>query len=195
MDAQSVIELCRTGFFVSVAVAVLGLVLTVFFFFRFRIGDIWAIRTGRAQRKAVQMLQEASRNDGRMRQEESIRQIEINMMSGTGAETTESLTGAEAKSEFGYAAQELQATMLLAGTTTVLTPPEESQGGAFGETADLGYGATDDLCYGNTTVLQPAEINQITVLNQSKANTQKKTVPEFVITQQIVLIHTTEKIL
>lgn len=70
MDAQALIQIYRTGFFICAAVAVLGLVLSVLFFIRFRIGSIWAIRTGRAEQRAVHAMQEASRKDGSMRREE-----------------------------------------------------------------------------------------------------------------------------
>lgn len=58
MNAQALIQIYRTGFFICAAVAVLGLALSVLFFIRFRIGAIWAVRTGRAQKKAVYAMQE-----------------------------------------------------------------------------------------------------------------------------------------
>lgn len=70
MDAQALIQIYRTGFFICAGIAALGLALSILFFFRFRIRDIWAVRTGRAQKKAVHDMQEASRNEGRMRKDE-----------------------------------------------------------------------------------------------------------------------------
>lgn len=71
MDAQALIQIYRTGFFICAGIAALGLALSILFFFRFRIRDIWAVRTGRAQKKAVHDMQEASRSEGRMRKDES----------------------------------------------------------------------------------------------------------------------------
>ena len=71
MDAQALIRIYQTGFYICIAIAIVGLLLSVLFFFRFHIGNIWLIQTGKAQRKAVQNMQEASRQNGRMRQEEA----------------------------------------------------------------------------------------------------------------------------
>lgn len=71
MDAQALIRIYHTGFYICIAIAIVGLLLSVLFFFRFHIGNIWLIQTGKAQRKAVQNMQEASRQNGRMRQEEA----------------------------------------------------------------------------------------------------------------------------
>ena len=49
MDAQALIQIYRTGFFICAAVAVLGLVLSVMFYIRKRIGSISAIPTRRAE--------------------------------------------------------------------------------------------------------------------------------------------------
>lgn len=71
MDAQALIRIYQTGFYICIAIAIVGLLLSVLFFFRFHIGNIWLIQTGKAQRKAVQNMQETSRQNGRMRQEEA----------------------------------------------------------------------------------------------------------------------------
>ena len=71
MDAQALIRIYQTGFYICIAIAIVGLLLSVLFFFRFHIGNIWLIQTGKAQRKAVQNMQEASRQNGGMRQEEA----------------------------------------------------------------------------------------------------------------------------
>ena len=71
MDAQALIRIYQTGFYICIAIAIVGLLLSVLFFFRFHIGNIWLIQTGKAKRKAVQNMQEASRQNGRMRQEEA----------------------------------------------------------------------------------------------------------------------------
>lgn len=70
MDAQVLIQIYRTGFFICAAITVLGLMLSILLFFRFRIREIWEARTGRAEKKAIFSMQEASRNDGRMRRDE-----------------------------------------------------------------------------------------------------------------------------
>ena len=63
MDAQALIRIYQTGFYICIAIAIVGLLLSVLFFFRFHIGNIWLIQTGKAQRKAVQNMQEASRQE------------------------------------------------------------------------------------------------------------------------------------
>ncbi len=152
MDAQSMIEIYRTGFYISSAIAVLGFCLAVLFFFRFHIRSVWAIRTGKAQRDAVKALQQSSRSDGRMRKEEKQRELSTEEMAGTEAEATEALK------------------------MTELTD----------------YGSTHDL--EQTTVLGPDKIPDFGMTLD--LGSQLSTVPagSFLITQEVVLIHTTEAI-
>ena len=69
MDAQTLISVYRIGFYASMAVALLGLIVAVVLFVRFDIRTIWLIRTGRARKRSVAAMQEASRSGGRMRKD------------------------------------------------------------------------------------------------------------------------------
>lgn len=174
MDAQALIEIYQTGFYASAATAALGLMLAVFFFFRFRINSVWAIRTGRAQRKAVQELQEASRSDGRMRKDEKRRQMTTEEMAGTEAESTEPLEKKEVQEQ---SPPQWTETVLLSTEGENILPKET-------------------LSFGETEVLaQTGELNQTSVLSET-APLEKERQPadDFLITQEVVLIHTTEKI-
>ena len=136
MDAQSLIHVYQTGFYICVAVTILGIILSLILFFQFRIGNIWAIQSGKARKKAVRELQEASRQDGRMRADEA-----------------RYFTGLD---------DEEQALKI----TAPLSPELQK-----------------------TDLLQPeSQLQQTTILQPDSA---QKT---FIITQQILLIHTDEKI-
>lgn len=136
MDAQSLIRTYQAGFYLCMVITIVGILLSLFFFFKFKIGNIWAIQSGKARKKAVRELQEASRQDGRMRADEA--------RYFTGLDNEE-----QALEITAPLSPELQETDLL---------QSESQ-------------------LQQTTILQP--------------DSAQKT---FIITQQILLIHTDEKI-
>ena len=152
MNGQSMIEIYQAGFYVCLGIAVLGLVLTIIFFFAFRIPSIWALRTGRAQKQAVGSMRQASRKDGRMRKEEQGRILTTEEMVGESAEVTAQLEAiTEEMSEGG-------------NPTTLLEQTAMQDSGE----------------YAVTMLLQP----------QEEANVDGR----FTITQEVILIHTTEMI-
>lgn len=68
--AQSMIQVYRTCFYISMAITVLGLANAVFLFFRFDIRTIFEIRTGRAAKRTIRRMEEANASTGRLRQED-----------------------------------------------------------------------------------------------------------------------------
>ena len=70
MNAQELIRIYRSCFYVCAAVTAAGILVSVCLFFRFHIRNIWMLRSGKAEKKAVREFQESSRQDGRMREEE-----------------------------------------------------------------------------------------------------------------------------
>lgn len=151
MDAQSLIQTYQTGFYLCMVITIVGIVLSLFCFFRFKIGNIWAIQSGKAQKKAVKELQEASRQDGRMRADEA--------------------------RYFTGQADEEQALEI----TASLEPNTQE--------TDMLWRNPQEV-YGETEVLpQTEEFVQTTILNQNFAEKKR-----FVVTQQVLLIHTEEKL-
>lgn len=61
------ISLFNTLFYVSLGVAVLGLLLAVFFFFYFDIPTVRALMTGSAKRKAIENMNEQNSRTGKLR--------------------------------------------------------------------------------------------------------------------------------
>ncbi len=151
MDAESLIRTYQTGFYLCMAITIVGILLSLFFFFRFKIGNIWAIQSGKAQKKAVQELQEASRQDGRMRADEA--------RYFTGQDDEE---------------QALEITASL--------EPDVQETDVLWQNQQEAYGETEVLP-------QTEEFVQTTILNQNFAERKK-----FVVTQQVLLIHTEEKL-
>ena len=70
MNVQTMIALCRDGFFVSLVVALAGLIAAVVIFIKFDIRNIWLIRSGRARRQSIEEMNSASRAGGRMRSDQ-----------------------------------------------------------------------------------------------------------------------------
>lgn len=66
-QAENLINLYETGFKICLALAVLFFALTIFMFFRFRILKVIANRTGRAQKKSIEQMQEANARTGHLR--------------------------------------------------------------------------------------------------------------------------------
>ena len=195
MEAQELITAYRTGFYVCAALAILGLILSVSLFFRFNIPNLWAVRTGRAEQRAVQELQAKGKQEGQMRKSPQ-----------------RHLSGQE---EFSEKMKKTDALLAPPATSTSVLPQNQEP---FGTTGDLGYGVTKDLqpaAQGEdsaffTTVLDKAS-PATTVLAQEEqlygstddlgfgataALGKKQSVPPdgFVITQEEIAICTEEKI-
>ena len=176
MDAQALIRIYQTGFYICMTITITGILLAVLFFFWFRIGTIWSIQTGKAQRKAVQNMQESSRQNGRMRQEET-HHSELSIQEEVNLKATDSLEPDPPLKKTAPLEQKLKETEVLKQN--------------FGETEVL-----PQMAYGATEVLpQTGRLEQTTVLYEEPAVTKKMDEHGLLtITQEVVLIHTDEKI-
>lgn len=67
MSAIELIALYKRLFYVSLGVAILGLVLAVFFFFFFDIRTVYALMTGKAKEKTVRRMAEQNAKTGNLR--------------------------------------------------------------------------------------------------------------------------------
>lgn len=194
MEAQDLIIAYRTGFYLCAAVAVLGLMLSVTLFMRFKIPTIWAVRTGRAEKQAVRELQEKGKREGQMRKS-ARRRTTIREEAVEKIKKTDALSGSSAETE--------------------VLPQNEKE---YGSTGDLGYGETKDLqpAYSHvekqaeTTVLQ-SKVAETTVLTREERiygitddlgfgttatleETEAAGLNDFVVTQQEMVVYTEEKI-
>lgn len=201
MDSQGLIVVFRNGYYISMAVAIIGFAVSVFLFFKYDIRTIWQIKTGRAERQRVRDLENASRNEGRMIREENHSHLASEDLAGESSPGTEKLrSSADGGLERTPTGQPGPAeTTLLTdhqgGTneTTLLnqeprtaqtTVLDSTQQNNFGGTADLGYGPTRDLSLGTgsaTTVLATGESQELKGADSG-----------FCVTQEMVLIHTDE---
>lgn len=86
-QAQSLIQLYQTGFYVCMGITILAFLSAVFMFFKFDIRMIFAIKTGRAAKKTIEKMAEANAVTGRLRQDEM--DYQTGSLSGqTGQSTT-----------------------------------------------------------------------------------------------------------
>lgn len=66
MDAAAKMELFQNLFYVSAAIAVVGLGLAVFFFFFFDIRNVYALMTGKAKRQTIERMAEQNSRTGHL---------------------------------------------------------------------------------------------------------------------------------
>ena len=67
MGETSNMELFQNLFYVSTAVAIMGLGLSVFFFFYFDIRNVYALMTGKAKRQTIERMAEQNAKTGHLR--------------------------------------------------------------------------------------------------------------------------------
>lgn len=58
MQSEQIINILHIGFIICLVLTILFAALSVFFFFQFKIRDVFNAITGRAQRKSVQQMEE-----------------------------------------------------------------------------------------------------------------------------------------
>ena len=58
MQSEQIINILHIGFIICLVLTILFAALSVFFFFQFKICDVFNAITGRAQRKSVQQMEE-----------------------------------------------------------------------------------------------------------------------------------------
>ena len=71
-EAENLIRIYRTCFMACLVLAIIFLVLTAVIFFRFRILQVIANRTGRAQKKGIEQMREENQRTGRLRHAEKV---------------------------------------------------------------------------------------------------------------------------
>ena len=71
MNTQSLIAVCRSGFYISMLVAFLGAAAAALIVVKCDIRTIWEIRTGRTRRQSIKEMEQSSRNQGWMRKEDT----------------------------------------------------------------------------------------------------------------------------
>ncbi len=69
MQSEQIINILHIGFIICLVLTILFAALSVFFFFQFKIRDVFNAITGRAQRKSVQQMEEENAKTGKLRQE------------------------------------------------------------------------------------------------------------------------------
>lgn len=69
MQSEQIINILHIGFIICLVLTILFAALSVFFFFQFKIRDVFNAITGRAQRKSVQQMEEENAKTGKLRQD------------------------------------------------------------------------------------------------------------------------------
>lgn len=69
MQSEQIINIFHSGFIICLVLTILFAALSIFFFFRFKIRDVFNAITGRAQRKSVQQMEEENAKTGKLRQD------------------------------------------------------------------------------------------------------------------------------
>ena len=69
MQSEQIINILHLGFIICLVLTILFAALSVFFFFQFKIRDVFNAITGRAQRKSVQQMEEENAKTGKLRQD------------------------------------------------------------------------------------------------------------------------------
>ena len=64
MQSEQIINILHIGFIICLVLTILFAALSVFFFFQFKICDVFNAITGRAQRKSVQQMEEENAKTG-----------------------------------------------------------------------------------------------------------------------------------
>ncbi len=67
MDAVRLMQIFGTLTYVAIAIAAVGLILAVIFFFAFDIRDVYALRTGKAKREAIERMSARNEQTGHLR--------------------------------------------------------------------------------------------------------------------------------
>lgn len=210
MTPEQSISLFSTGFYIFLGIAVIGFGLAAFFFFRFRIPEVYALMTGRARKKTIEKMQRS----GQLRSQEEIEaeqaeraQRSLNLGT-TGQYVTETIAKANPTHDqtepFGYQSSESQETTVLDSEqeTTVLAPEQETtvlQQAASPMTAYIGE--TEDV--GINSVRQFDVTDRTERINRMYGNAESDDDPlttvlgdtqqyQFESTEHTVVIHTDE---
>lgn len=69
-ETEQIISLYHTGFIVCLSLTFLFAALSVFFFFKFKIRNVFDFRTGRAEKRKIKQMEEENAKTGKLRQED-----------------------------------------------------------------------------------------------------------------------------
>ena len=176
MDAAAKMELFQNLFYVSAALAVIGLGLAIFFFFYFDIRYIYLIISGKDKRDAVEQMNQRSARNGRLRRmnkhaAKPAPQPQVPVYANVPAGPDQQMTVPLNQTQPGQTAQ---AARVYVEETTLLveqTPAETMRT--------------------NTAVMRQEQVGETEILSEQMSDVVQ--VPaNFVLTENTILIHTNE---
>lgn len=185
MDAAQKMELYGNLLYISIAIAAIGLILAVFFFFYFDIRTVRALMTGKAKRQTIERMTEQNNRTGRLQ--------------GTSGNVRDAsvpvIQPPQGAQEPRYSAVQLHETedMSYRHTTNTVELPQN-------DTTVLARNETTVLTRDETTVLNAPEQEETAggtvVLRRSEApeTVQGPQIPDFrfEVTESTMVIHTGE---
>ena len=193
MNAVEMISLYGTLFYVSLAVAVVGLALAVFFFFFFDIPTVYALMTGKAKEDTIRRMAEQNAKTGNLRNQ----YIHTGPTGRTGKTKGSGNTGGLTQNVAQHQVQQPQPAA--AGQTAPLAEPERYETSVLQtptqETTILSEAApeTQVLGYGNAEAGETAMLsNPGTYAPQAAAPAQMPSGFRFDVTESTLVIHTNE---
>lgn len=189
MDATAAIELYRTLFYVSMAVAIMGLLAAVALFFLLDIPTVFALMTGRAKRKNVERIaQESKAGQIHNHKKKSASHI-LTQTDSISGDLSVNLSGTLEQSEellpdTSLLKEEESETTLLSGKQTVTSAPNEPEKKQEPEKPERQH---------ETMTLQEMEAGATAQLK--KTPNRSVQIGKFEITEFTVIIHTEEIVL
>lgn len=164
MDAAAKMELFQNLFYVSAALAVIGLGLAIFFFFYFDIRYIYLIISGKDKRDAVEQMNQRSARNGRLRR--------MNKHAAKPAPQPQVPVYANVP----------------AGPDQQMTVPlNQTQPG---QTAQVARASVETMRT-NTAVMRQGQVGETEILSEQMSDAVQVPV-NFVLTENTILIHTNE---
>lgn len=156
MDTSQLIEIYSICFYIFLGIAILGFALAVFFFFFFDIPTVFALMTGRAQKKTIERMEKRNAKNASIRNTSG----PLNMSGGLTAGLSGEMSGDLGRTE------SIAAAPLPTGLAGDAVPEPMMAGGAVPEGASVttvlqGDGSTE------TTVLQDAGSTETTLLQNN----------------------------
>lgn len=182
MEAIEKISVYNTLFFVSMGIAVVGLALSIFFFFYFDIPTVWAMMTGRAQKDTVRRMEEQNAKTGRLRVSMSA------SMEKTGKTGKTDKTGKSGRTQLQQEAVSVQrpVAVVIPPAKEEIRPETEVLRTPSPETEVLGNTAPETMVL-NSEALVAEECGTTSVLHPVQPDNFR-----FMVTETTLLIHTDE---
>lgn len=174
MEAVERIPIYNTLFYVSLGVAILGLILAAFFFFYFNIPTVRAMMTGKAKKDTIRRMEEQNAKTGRLRAP----------ISGTMGKT-----GSTGRTQPQTPVQKQAVTQPVPHTTEDVRPETQVLQTAVPETAVLQSSALETTVLGQETKIQEEECGKTEMLHP-----MEQTQFRFLVTETTLVVHTDEVI-